>query len=144
MSLRHRFHDDDDAFLFRDRFFDSDSEDDIFARAPRRHSTAADSFISLQVSDCFFTQETVACRFRHGEFAGSFLSDVIGDLRAGDIDPNDMGLTVFEHGGNYYSFNNRTLYVLKQARVNVVTAKLWNRPNKYHSRICFGRRAAMR
>mmetsp|Transcript_64973 Transcript_64973/g.152040 ORF Transcript_64973/g.152040 Transcript_64973/m.152040 type:complete len:148 (-) Transcript_64973:68-511(-) len=143
---RDRFAFDDDLLFGR---FDSDCESDDGLFLPRRRSflprvPQADSFISLQVADCYFTQESVSCRFRHGINAGDFLSDVIVDVRAGIIQPNDMGLTVFEHAGRYYTFNNRTLYVLKHAGVTVVRAKLWNRPNNYHSRICFGKNAAMR
>ncbi|CAE7223955.1 EIF4E2 [Symbiodinium necroappetens] len=143
---RERFAFDDDLLFGRPNS-DYDSDGDLFL--PRRRSLfprfpQADSFISLQVADCYFTQETVACRFRHGSNAGAFLSDVIVEVRAGVIHPSDMGLTVFEHAGRYYTFNNRTLYVLKHAGVNVVRAKLWNRPNNYHSRICFGKNAAMR
>ncbi|CAE7685683.1 EIF4E2 [Symbiodinium sp. CCMP2456] len=137
----------DDDLLFGRSDSDYESDGDLFL--PRRRSLfprvpQADSFISLQVVDCYFTQDTVACRFRHGIKAGAFLSDVVAEVRAGVIHPNDMGLTVFEHAGRYYTFNNRTLYVMKHAGVNMVRAKLWNRPNNYHSRICFGKNAAMR
>ncbi|CAE7515515.1 EIF4E2 [Symbiodinium sp. CCMP2592] len=79
--------------------FDSDYESDDGLFLPRRRSflprvPQADSFISLQVADCYFTQESVSCRFRHGINAGDFLSDVIVNVRAGVIQPNDMGLTV--------------------------------------------------
>mmetsp|Transcript_9887 Transcript_9887/g.19066 ORF Transcript_9887/g.19066 Transcript_9887/m.19066 type:complete len:123 (+) Transcript_9887:14-382(+) len=121
-------------------FFDGYDSDGFFDG----YDSEADEFVTLRVEDCHFTQDSVSCRFRNGQFAGKLLDHVIEQIEEGDVDPDDMGLTVFEHNGTFYTFNNRTLYVLKAANVNVVRAQLWNRPNNYRQRLGHGLSVPMR
>ena len=111
-------------------FFDQDTDSETTERD--------DETIEISVEDIYYTQDSISRRFRHGQFAGSLLDDVIELIEEGDVDEEDLQLAIFQHGGEYYAFNNRTLYVLKTAsNINVVTAILWNRPNNFRDRIGF-------
>lgn len=96
------------------------------------------------VNSIHFTQDSVGFRFRHGRFRGRALGDVIDMLERRIVDVDDFDLHVFVHDGDVFAFDNRTLFVLKEARVPEVDAILWYRPRNYETRIGFGRRITMR
>mmetsp|Transcript_80060 Transcript_80060/g.179160 ORF Transcript_80060/g.179160 Transcript_80060/m.179160 type:complete len:133 (-) Transcript_80060:165-563(-) len=118
---------------------------DVYNPSDSEDTDDDDEFVDVHVIDVHFTQDSICPFFRNGQFAGNSVDSVRSMIEQGVIDVNDIEMAVFSHDGEYYTFNNRTLYVLKAAsNISVVSAKLWNRPNNYASRLGHGKHIVVR
>ena len=64
-----------------------------------------------------FGQQGVSAMFRHGEFAGRTIDEVVAGLRSGAISADQVPLQTITREGVVYTLNNRSLMALRQAGI---------------------------
>jgi hypothetical protein len=67
-----------------------------------------------------FTQTTASATFRHGPFGGRTIGEVAGDLRSGNISPNQLPVDVIQRGENLLGLNTRSMLALRRAGISPV------------------------
>jgi RHS repeat-associated protein len=70
-----------------------------------------------------FAQRSISATFRHGEFAGKTIDDVVTGLRSGAISPGQLPIQTITRDGVTYTLNNRSLMALRRAKLEPTVVK---------------------
>lgn len=79
------------------------------------HGSKVPEYSDLSIAEIRFSQTSVSATFRHGALKGRRLLDVASDVRNGKLSASQLPLSVVMHGQQYWTLNNRSLYVLNKA-----------------------------
>ena len=75
----------------------------------------ARKLVSETAQSIRFAQKGISNTFRHGEFAGMKISEVVEGLRSGAISADQLPVKIVIRDGVAYTVNNRSLMALRQA-----------------------------
>ncbi|CAK9032822.1 unnamed protein product [Durusdinium trenchii] len=79
------------------------------------HGSKVPEASEMPVAQIRFTQNSVSARFLHGKMKGRRLLDVVKELLEGKLSPADLQVSVVKFREEYWTLNNRSLYVLNKA-----------------------------